>query len=211
MVGEGVLHECLQRDDVGRVLILGRRSFTIQHPKVKQLIHANFHDVTPIEEKLRGYDACFFCLGVTSVGKQEREYTKSTYDLTMHVAEVLASKNPDMTFCYVSGAGTDSSEKGKTMWARVKGKTENDLMRLPFKGVYNFRPGFIEPTKGLKNTLKLYTYMGWLIPIIRMLRPRLVIRLKDVGQAMINVALRGYEKNILEVPDIVKAAVPSVV
>ncbi len=140
MVGEGVMHECLLHDDVEEVLVIGRKPCGVSHPKLKEIIHDNFFDITPIENRLTGYDACFFCLGVTSIGKSEEEYYKLTYTLTMHVAEIFSKLNPGKTFCYVSGAGTDSSEKGRTMWARVKGKTENDLMKLPFKRAYNFRP-----------------------------------------------------------------------
>jgi uncharacterized protein YbjT (DUF2867 family) len=200
MVGEGVLHECLQRKDVDKVLILGRRPYGINHPKVEEVVHANFHDLSPIEDELVGFDACFFCLGVSSVGMNEETYKHLTYDLTMHVAGTLSRLNTGMTFCYISGAGTDSTEKGKLMWARVKGKTENDLQKLPFKQVHNFRPGIIEPTKGLKNTLKLYTWMGWLIPIIRLFTT--VITLREIGQAMVNVTRRGYPKTTLEVADI---------
>jgi uncharacterized protein YbjT (DUF2867 family) len=199
MVGEGVLHECLRRKDVQKILIIGRRPYGINHPKVEEVVHENFHDLSAIESELSGFDACFFCLGVSSVGMNEQTYKHLTYDLTMHVATTLSKLNPAMTFCYISGTGTDSSEKGKLMWARVKGKTENDLQKLPFKAVFNFRPGIIEPTKGLKNTLKLYTWMGWLIPIIRIFTT--VITLHEIGQAMVNV-VSGYAKNILEVEDI---------
>ena len=205
MVGEGVLHACLQRNDVGQILILGRRPYGLVHPKVKEIIHKDIHNLGPIEDQLRGYDACFFCLGVSSVGMKEAEYTHLTYNLTMHVAETLSNINTDMTFCYISGASTDSTEKGKLMWARVKGKTENHLMKLPFKSVYNFRPGFIEPKKGLKNTLKLYTYLGWLIPIIRLITPKSILTLDQIGNAMVNVTRNGFPKNILEVSDIAKA------
>jgi uncharacterized protein YbjT (DUF2867 family) len=206
MVGEGVLHEALQRNEVTEILVLGRKSYGLTHPKLKEVIHANFHDLTSIEEQLKGYDACFFCLGVSSVGMKEPEYRKLTYDLTLHVASTLSRLNSAMTFCYISGAGTDSSEKGNSMWARVKGKTENDLTKLPFKHVYNFRPAFIVPTKGLKNTLKLYKYVGWLIPVIKTISPNYIVSLKDLGQAMVNVVLYGYDKTVLEVSDIRKIA-----
>jgi uncharacterized protein YbjT (DUF2867 family) len=204
MVGEGVLHEVLRRNEVTEILVLGRKSYGLTHPKVKEVIHANFQDLSSIEEQLRGYDACFFCLGVSSVGMKEPEYKKLTYDLTLHVASTLSRLNTAMTFCYVSGAGTNSSEKGNSMWARVKGKTENDLTKLPFKHVYNFRPAFIVPTKGLKNTLKLYKYIGWLIPFIKTISPNYIVSLKDLGEAMVNVVLYGYDKTVLEVSDIRK-------
>ncbi|MEP6617471.1 MAG: NAD-dependent epimerase/dehydratase family protein, partial [Ginsengibacter sp.] len=171
MVGEGVLNVCLQDDHVEQVLIVNRRSSGFSHPKLKEIIHEDFYDVSPIRNQLANYDACFFCLGVTSVGMKEAEYHRLTYILTMHFAHTLSEVNPGSTFCYVSGASTDSTEKGKMMWARVKGKTENDLLKLPFRQVYNFRPGILEPTEGLKNTLRLYKYLGWLLPLIRKLAP----------------------------------------
>ena len=202
MVGEGVLYECLQNPEVEAVLVLTRKPTGYSHPKLKELIHADFYYINSIEEKLKGYNACFFCLGVSSVGMKEEEYYKKTYVLTLHVAEVLANQNPDMTFCYISGANTDSTEKGKTMWARVKGKTENDPIKLPFKKVYNFRPGIITPTKGLKNTLGFYKWFGWLIPVFRLLTPNFISSLKELGTAMINAVRIGYEKQVLEVKDI---------
>lgn len=206
MVGEGVLHECLQSDAVEQILILGRRPYGLTHPKVKEVVHNDLYDLTPIEYQLKGYNACYFCLGTTSVGKNEVDFTKITYTLTLHVAMVLSRQNPDMTFCYVSGRGTDSTEKGSVMWARVKGKTENDLTKLPFKQVFNFRPGYMHPTKGLKNTLSGYKYLGWLYPAFRVLMPKFVTTLAELGQAMINVTILGYSKPVIEVPDILKLA-----
>ena len=206
MVGEGVLHEALQSDTVEKVLIFNRKPSGITHQKLKEIIHADFFNLSPIADQLTGYNACFFCLGVSSVGMKEPEFYQKTYVLTMHLAEVLSKQNPQMVFCYISGAGTDSSEKGRQMWARVKGKTENDLMKLPFKKVYNFRPGVLEPTKGLKNTLKYYHYFGWLLPVIRLLAPNHICTLRELGSAMITVVTKGYEKQILEVKDIVAAA-----
>ncbi len=206
MVGEGVLHECLQHPDVEAVLVITRKSCGVNHPKLREIIHGNFFELSPIEESLKNYNACFFCLGVTSVGKKENEYAHLTYDLTMHVAETLSTLNIEMTFCYVSGSGTDSSEKGSSMWARVKGKTENDLMKLPFKKAYMFRPGYIHPTKGLKNTLKLYHLLSWLYPVWKALFSKYVCTLREVGLAMINTVTIGYEKQVLEVKDIVALA-----
>ena len=206
MVGEGVLHECLQHDDVEEVLVVGRRPCGIVHPKLKEIIHPDFYYLASIENQLAGYQACFFCLGVSSVGMKEPEFYKSTYLLTMNFAATLVNRNPGMTFCYISGAGTDSSEKGRTMWARVKGRTENDLMKLPFKKAYNFRPGIIKPTKGLKNTLAFYKYLGWLLPVIKLVAPKYITTLKELGLAMINAATRGYEKQVLEVRDIIELA-----
>jgi hypothetical protein len=206
MVGEGVLHECLLDDRVTSILLLTRKSTGATHPKVKEILHSNFQDINPIKDQLTNYNACLFCLGVTSVGKNEKQYTELTYDLTLHVAQVLSNINGNMTFCYVSGSGTDSTEKGKRMWARVKGKTENALMRLPFKRVYNFRPAIIEATKGLKNTLTLYKYFAWLVPVIRKLAPNYLCTLSEIGRAMINAVIIGYPKQILEVADIKKLA-----
>jgi uncharacterized protein YbjT (DUF2867 family) len=203
MVGEGVLHECLLCEDVEQVLVLGRRPYGINHTKLKEIVHSNLYDLSAIEDQLIGYDACFFCLGTTSLGKKEPEFYKITYELTLSVAGTLSRVNTSMVFCYISGAGTDSSEKGKLMWARVKGKTENDLLKLPFRKVYNFRPGIIKPTKGLKNTLGFYKWLGWMIPIIQFVAPNSIVSLKQIGQAMINAVQNGYEKSILEVKDII--------
>jgi hypothetical protein len=202
MVGEGVLHECLLHPDVEAVLVVGRKPCGAVHSKLKEVLVKDFFDLTAIESQLEPYDACFFCLGVSSLGMKEPEYHKLTYELTLNFARVLSTRNRDMTFCYVSGASTDSSEKGRLMWARVKGKTENDLAKLPFKKVYNFRPGFMRPTQGLKNTLSAYRYMGWLYPMLKVLFPTRMSTLAEVGQAMVRAARDGYEKQILEVSDI---------
>jgi len=206
MVGEGVLHECLLDPDVESVLIINRKPSGISHPKLKEIVHANFFDIASIENQLKGYNACYFCLGVSSVGMKEPEYTRLTYDLTLNVATTLSRLNPDMVFCYVSGASTDSTEKGKSMWARVKGKTENDLMKLPFKKVYAFRPGFMKPTPGLKNVLSGYKYLGWMYPGLRFLFPGSASTLAEVGQAMIKVTKQIQDKSVLEVRDIVAVA-----
>lgn len=202
MVGEGVLHECLNDTRVESVLVIGRRTCNVQHSKLKEIIISDFMDISSIKESLKTYNACFFCLGVTSIGLTETEYTKLTYDLTVHFAKTLVEVNPDMTFCYVSGANTDSTEKGKSMWARVKGRTENYLFSLPFKRVFAFRPGYIKPTDGLKNALRIYKGSSFLYPLLRVLFPNSVSTLKDVGVAMINCVDTGYEKSILEVKDI---------
>ena len=206
MVGEGVLHEALLHPDVESVLVIGRRSCGVVHPKMKEILHPDMLNIVPIEEQLAGYNACYFCLGVSSIGKTEPEYTRLTYDLTMHVAHILAEKNPQMTFCYVSGAGTDSSEKGTRMWARVKGKTENDLMRLLFKSVFAFRPGYIKPTKGLKNGYRISRFLGLFYPILNYLAKSYVCTLSDLGQAMIQVTLNGYTTRFVENPDIAELA-----
>jgi len=206
MVGEGVMHECLLNPQVEQVLIVNRKPSGFTHPKLKEIIHADFFDLSPIADQLAGYDACYFCLGVSSVGMKEPEYYKLTYTLTMNFAETLVKQNANMEFCYISGASTDSTEKGNSMWARVKGKTENDLMKLPFKSVYNFRPGGMLATKGLKNTLPYYKYFSWLYPFMRKFFPKTVSTLAELGQAMINSTLIGYDKHVLEVLDIVKLA-----
>jgi hypothetical protein len=206
MVGEGVLYECLQHPDVEHILVINRKPCGYTHPKLKEIIHGNFFDLAPIQDQLKNYNACFFCLGVSSVGMKEPEFYKFTYDLTMTMARILSVQNPGMTFCYVSGSGTDTSEKGKRMWARVKGKTENDLMKLPFKKVYAFRPGYMQPTKGLKNTLKAYAYIAWMYPFWKAVFPGFVSTLKEVGLAMINCAKKDYGKAVLEVRDMVAIA-----
>ena len=202
MVGEGVMHECLLHPLVESVVVINRKPGGVVHEKLKEIIHADFFDISSIADQLKGYDACFFCAGVTSVGKSEEEYYKLTYTLTLNFAKVLVEANPDMIFEYVSGGSTDSTEKGKVMWARVKGKTENDLAKLPFKKVYNFRPGYMHPTSGLKNVNKYYKWITWLYPIVKAIAPNYVSTLKDMGLAMINAALYGYDKQILEVKDI---------
>ena len=206
MVGEGVLHECLQHPQVSSVLVVNRRPCGIAHPRLKEIIHHDFHNVHPLENRLGGFDACFFCMGVSSVGRSPEEYLRTTYDLTLHVATVLSRLNPQMTFCYVSGVGTDSSEQGRSRWARVKGKTENDLQKLPFKAAYLFRPGYIQPTPGLKRTYKAYKFFAPFYPVIRRLAPRYVTTMEELGLAMIGAALSGYDKPILECADIVRLA-----
>ena len=206
MVGEGVLHECLHHPAVSSILIINRKPCGVVHSKIKEIIHTDFYDLSAIESQLEGYNACFFCLGTSSVGMNKADYTKVTYTLTMNFAETLCRLNPDMTFCFVSGGSTDSSEKGRVMWARVKGKTENDLMKLPFKRVYNFRPGYMHPTRGLKNTLSYYKYISWLYPILRSMASKYVSTLSELGLAMIHSVNRGYGKQVLEVKDIVEWA-----
>ncbi|MFZ4618924.1 MAG: epimerase [Bacteroidota bacterium] len=206
MVGEGVLHVALNDPNIASVLVIGRRPCGVQHEKLKELLHNNFFDLSPIESQLSGYTACFFCLGTTSLGKTVEEYTKTTYDLTMHSAQTLARLNPTMTFCYISGEGTDSTERGSVTWARIKGKTENDLLRLPFKAVYNFRPGFIRPIKGMKHTLSFAKPLRVLYPVLKALLPAHGTTLENIGHSMINVSLHGYPKHILENKDIDSSA-----
>jgi hypothetical protein len=206
MVGEGVMHECLLHPQVEAVLVINRKPGGVIHPKLKEIIHQDFLDLTAIEDQLTGYNACFFCLGVSSIGMEEDEYIKITCTLTLNVAQTLSKLNKGMTLCYISGAGTDSTEKGRSFWARVKGKTENDLMKLSFKQVFAFRPGFMKATAGLKRTQKIYKYIGWLYPFLRLVAPATVCTLKEIGLAMIHSVTRGYDKNILEVKDIVALA-----
>lgn len=204
MVGEGVLHESLQHPDVDKVLVITRKSCGYSHPKLTEIVHNNFFDISSLDSVLKGYNACFFCLGVTALGKTEAGYARLTYTLTLNFATTVATLNPDMTFCYISGAGTDSTEKGRTMWARVKGKTENDLIKLPFRQVYNFRPGGILPFLPLKPSqtyYKTYRYLGWLFSMIKVIAPNYVIPLKDLAAAMINALLTGYPKNIVEMKE----------
>jgi NAD dependent epimerase/dehydratase family len=211
MVGEGVLHECLNHPDVESVLVINRKPCGVKHNKLKEIIHKDFFDLTPIESQMAGYNACFFCAGVTSIGKKEDEYRHLTYNMTMNFAQTLVKvsceKSGEITFCYVSGMDTDSTEKGKRMWARVKGKTENDLMKLPFKNAYMFRPGYIQPIKGLKNTYTVYKFLAPFYPILKAIFPKYTVTLKEVGQAMINVALYSPDNKVLECGDIREAAV----
>jgi hypothetical protein len=205
MVGEGVLYECLQNENVEQVLVIGRNPCGYNHPKLKEIIHSDFFDISSLGEQLKGYNACYFCLGVSSLGKKEPEYFRFTYTLTINFATILAELNPGMSFCYISGAGTDSSEKGRVMWARVKGKTENDLMKLPFKSVYNFRPAFIKTTLPVKPSTtyyKTYKYGSWIFPILKLIAPNYITYLKVLALSMINSSISGYDKNILEVKDI---------
>jgi uncharacterized protein YbjT (DUF2867 family) len=207
MVGEGVMHECNLISDVSEILLLTRKPSGYAGGKIKDLIVNDFYNLSDIESSLIGYDSCLFCLGTTSVGKTDEEFYKISYSLTMSVANTLAKVNPNMTFCYISGTGTDSTEKGRTAWARTKGKTENDLMKLPFKAVYNFRPGYLHPTPGLKNTLSYYKYLSWLYPVFNLFGSGFVSTLAQLGQAMINASKNGYKTQIIEVNDIKKLAV----
>ncbi|MDR3609400.1 MAG: epimerase [Ignavibacteriaceae bacterium] len=206
MVGEGVLLKALEHPNVESILVVGRRPCGRKDPKLKEIIHNDFYDYSPIKDKLSGYNACFFCLGVSSVGMKEKDYYRVTYDLTIQAATVLSNLNPDMTFCYVSGAGTDSSENGKLMWARVKGKTENDLLKLPFKAAYMFRPGFMKPVDGQRNIKSIFKVVKFLYPVFKSVFPNGGCRLEDLGSAMIRVSNTGFSKHILDNRDIDKLA-----
>ncbi|OGX89664.1 NAD-dependent epimerase/dehydratase family protein [Hymenobacter coccineus] len=206
MVGEGVLLECLENPAVAHVLVLSRRPSGRRHPKMTELLHANLQELGPIESQLTGYDACFFCAGISSVGVSKEEYERITHDLTLDFARTLARLNPALTFVYVSGAGTDSTAQSGQHWARVKGRTENELLALPFRRAYMFRPGFMRATPGQRNLLKWYRYIAWLYPLARRLAPAYVSTMQEVGRAMINAASAGAPKPVLEVPDIVALA-----
>jgi uncharacterized protein YbjT (DUF2867 family) len=210
MVGQGVLRECLLASDVERVLIVGRTASGVTHAKLRELRVPDLMDYSAVEADLSGFDACFFCLGVSSAGMSEAQYARITHDLTLAAAEVLARLNPQMTFVYVSGVGTDSSERGSIMWARVKGRTENALRRLPFKASYMFRPGVIQPMHGARSKTRVYavTYLlaGWLLPLLRAMSPRRVLTTESVGRAMLAVARRGAPQVVLEPGDIYDAA-----
>ena len=206
MVGQGVLRECLLASDVLRVTTLGRTATGQTHAKLDELVHASLFDLSPIESRLTPYDACFFCLGVSSAGMSEQKYTVVTHDLTLSVARTLARLNPGMTFVYVSGMGTYTTEHGRSMWARVKGRTENALLRLPFKAAFMFRPGAIMPMHGVRSKTALYraayVVLTPLYPLIKRLSPNSVTTSEQVGRAMLQVARHGYPDPVLETADI---------
>ena len=204
MVGEGVLLECLAEPQISAVLSVSRRPAGITHPKLKEYLVPDFLALKEDDANLKGYDACFYCAGISSLGMKEPEYSHITFDTTIHFAKVLLKQNPQITFVYVSGAGTDSTGNSRLMWARVKGKTENTLAGMPFKKVYNFRPGFMKITPGQKNELKMYKYFAWMFPILKMVLPNSTSTMKQVGRAMINCLVKGFDKQTLEVRDINK-------
>ncbi len=206
MVGAGVLLECLQNPDIEHVLVLGRKPSGIAHPKITELLLTDLQNLGPIESQLVGYNACFFCAGISSVGVSKADYERITHDLTLAFAQTLARLNPEMTFAYVTGAGTDGTEKGRSHWARVKGRTENELLALPFRRAYMFRPGFLHPTPGQPNVPKAYRYFGWLYPIVRKLLPAYASTLRELAQAMIKSVTEGYPRPVLEVRDVVALA-----
>jgi uncharacterized protein YbjT (DUF2867 family) len=206
MVGQGVLQECLESGEVDTILSIGRRPAGRQHPKLREIAHQDFADFSAIEEQLAGFDACFFCLGVSSLGMSAGDYERVTHDFTLSAARTLARRNPKMTFIYVSGTGTDSSEHGSTRWARVKGRTENELFQLPFKAAYAFRPAYIQPLSGIVPKTAwlraLYGVAAPLYPLWRLLFPKFVTTTTQVGRAMIHVAREGAPKRVLENRDI---------
>jgi uncharacterized protein YbjT (DUF2867 family) len=206
MVGQGILRECLLDPDVEQILSIVRAPSGRHHAKLHELIHTNFFDYSAIEPQLTGFDACFFSLGVSSAGMDKAKYTHLTYDLTLAAATTLAKLNPRMTFIYVSGAGTDSTERGRSMWARVKGKTENDLLKLPFRAAYMFRPGFIQPLHGIRSKTRLYqtiyTILNPILPLLKSTLPQFVTTTEQIGRAMLQVAKHGFPRPILESKDI---------
>ncbi len=204
MVGEGVLFECLQNDAVSEVLIVSRSPYELQHPKLKELLVPDFFQLEEYEEQLKGYDGCFFCAGVSSLGMDKEKYEHLTYDTTLAFAAVVAKLNADMVFTYVSGAHTDGTETSSRLhWARVKGKTENDLGKLPFKAAYNFRPGIIQPFPNQKNWKSFVKVM---VKVVKFFSPKSVVTLHELGLAMIRTVTEGYPKNVLEITDIKKLA-----
>lgn len=206
MVGQGVLRECLLDSDVETVLLIGRSATGQQNPKIREIVHKDIGNLTPITDDLTGYDACFFCLGISSVGMSEADYKKITYDLTIGAAETLVRLNPAMTFIYVSGKGTDSTEQGRIAWARVKGETENALLRMPFRAAYMFRPAMIQPMHGEKPKAALtsfaLTLMTPLIPLLMKLGPKYATTTERMGRAMLIAAKNGATKKVLESADI---------
>jgi uncharacterized protein YbjT (DUF2867 family) len=210
MVGQGVLRECLLDPDVQLAQTVGRTATGTQDTKLREVVHQDLWHYEPIESTLSGFDACFFCLGVSSSGMKEEDYERVTYGITMAAAETLCRLNPRMTFIYVSGTGTDSSERGRSMWARIKGKTENALLHLPFGAAYMFRPGIIEPLHGVKSKTTLYRVFYAVaipvLPLFRLLFPNYVLTTEQIGRAMLAVARHGAAKRILESKDIRAAA-----
>jgi uncharacterized protein YbjT (DUF2867 family) len=206
MVGQGVLRECLLDPEVKQVLTIVRSPTGQQHAKLRELVRTDLFDYSNIEADLTGFDACFFCLGVTSAGMTEEQYTHITYDLTLAAATTLARLNPAMTFIYVSGSGTDGTERGRSMWARVKGKTENDLLKLPFKAAYMFRIGFVQPLHGIVSKTKLYrifySVLQPILPLMQRAFPSQIGTTEQVGRAMLLVARHGFPRPVLESKDI---------
>jgi len=211
MVGQGVLRECLLSPDVKQVKTIGRSATGKEHQKLHEIVHRNLFDYSDVTADLTGFDACFFCLGVSSAGMKEEDYERVTYGITLAAATTLAQLNTDMTFIYASGMGTDSTEQGSVMWARVKGKTENALLRLPFKSVYLFRPAFIQPLHDIKSRTKLYRMMYALstplFPLLNAVFPHSLTTTEKIGRAMINIVMHGYPKQVLEARDINRAAI----
>jgi len=201
MIGEGVLLECLNLPQITEILSVSRKPTGISHSKLKEYIVADFLSLQEDDETLKGYDACFFCAGVSSVGMKEDVYRKITYDTTLHFAKAL-NPNPKLSFIYVSGGGTDSTEKGRLAWARVKGKTENDLMKLPFKQAFGYRIGLVRANPDQRRVLKFYKYIYWLFPLVKLISPNILSTMKEIALSMVYAAQHGYPQNIIYVKDI---------
>ncbi len=210
MVGKGVLLECLDDENIGKVLAVGRSSLNMSHPKLSELLHKDFSEFESVKDQLSGYHACYMCMGVSSANMKEDRYTVMTYDYTLALATTLFAKSPEMTITYVSGQGTDSSEKGRSMWARVKGKTENDLLKMGFAQAFMYRPGGIIPLRGIKSRTRLYQffydYFMWLIKLIKLIAPNSIVNTTQIGRSMINVTMNGCDKLILDPIDIIKTS-----
>ncbi|MBK8291517.1 MAG: NAD-dependent epimerase/dehydratase family protein [Flammeovirgaceae bacterium] len=210
MVGKGVLLECLDHTEISEVLSLGRKPLEMSHPKLKELIHKDFSEFESVSELLKGYDACYHCMGVSAAGMNAEQYTKMTHGYSMALANVLYQLNPQMTFIYVSGQGTDTTEKGRSMWARVKGKTENDIINKGFKQAFAFRPGAIIPLRGIQPSSKFYRVLInnliWLIKLIKKMAPNAIVNTSQIGVAMIQLTQRGYDKTIIDPKDILELA-----
>jgi len=205
MIGEGVLLACLDNAHITEILSVSRKPTNKSHPKLKEMIVADFLSLKENEAELQGYNTCFFCAGISSIGKSEEEFTKIAHDTTLNFARAFgADKNK--TFIYVSGTGTDSSEKGKLMWARVKGRTENELFKMPFKQAFGYRIGFVKPYKGQVHVLKLYTYMSWLFPLIETFFASAINTMEELAKSMIYISENRYDKNVMLVKDIQKTS-----
>lgn len=207
MIGKGILLECLDHEQISEVLVIGRSSINMEHPKLKELIHKDFTNFNDVSDQLAGYDGCFFSLGISAAGLKEEQYRRITYDFTLTLAKTLFENNPSMTFNYVSGEGTDATERGRMMWARVKGKTENDLLNLGFRQAFMFRPGAIIPLRGIKSKTKsyqlMYDYFMWLLKGIKAISPNSIVNTTQIGFAMINSVLKGSDKKVLRPKDII--------
>lgn len=203
MIGEGVLLECLNNPKITEILSVSRKPSGKTHPKLKEYLVTDFLSLPENDEKLSGYDACFFCAGVSSIGMSEPDFERNTYSTTIHFAKAL-NPSPKISFIYVSGSGTDSTESGRLHWARVKGKTENELMAMPFKQAFGFRIGMVQPTTGQSHVLPYYKYLSWLVPILKILTPNIISTMKQVANAMVYFAENGFERNVIFVKDINK-------
>lgn len=210
MVGKGVLLECLENENVTSAVTIGRRKTGLDHPKLSEIEHPDFLDFTAVSDSLKDIDACYHCMGVSAAGMSDEDYTRMTYDFSMSLARTLYEHNPDITMIYVSGQGTDSKETSRQSWARIKGKTENDLLKMGFKQAFMFRPGGIIPTKGIQPSSQLYRrlifWLGWMLRLMKLIAPNSIVNSDQIGRAMINVTQKGYEKQIIDPKDIIALA-----